>query len=115
MEDKKNNLLWYLVLIAIILFIAYKVYDTMDNENILIVCNRGTLDNKAYMNEFEFKQALTDLNTNEIELRDNYDAVFHLVTSASGAEEYFLILNIARTFSCVLVSFHWKFLIFLSY
>lgn len=33
MEDKKNNLLWYLVLIAIILFIAYKVYDTMDNEN----------------------------------------------------------------------------------
>jgi len=71
---------------------------TMDASKILIVCDRGALDNKAYMNDIEFAQVLEYLGTNEIELRDNYDAVFHLVTAAKGAEEYYTTANnLART------------------
>ena len=60
-------------------------------EKILLVCKRGTIDAKAYMSKRDFEYMLKERNLNEVELRDSYDAVFHLVTSASGAEEYFLI------------------------
>lgn len=67
--------------------------NTMDLDKVLIVCDRGALDNKAYMNDLEFAQVLEYLKTNEIELRDNYDAIFHLVTAAKGAEEYYTTAN----------------------
>lgn len=71
---------------------------TMSAEKILIVCDRGILDNKAYMTDDEFTQALTALGCNEVELRDGYDAVFHLVTAAKGAEEFYTTSNnAART------------------
>lgn len=71
---------------------------TMECEKILIVCDRGMLDNKAYMTEMEFQQALTVLNQNEVELRDSYGAVFHLVTAAKGAEKFYTTANnTART------------------
>lgn len=71
---------------------------TMKADNILIVCDRGALDNKAYMNEIEFAEAIQFIGTNEVELRDNYDAVFHLVTAAKGAEEFYTTANnAART------------------
>lgn len=66
---------------------------TMNVSKVLIVCDRGALDNKAYMDELEFAQALDYLGTNEIELRDNYDAVFHLVTAAKGAGEFYTTAN----------------------
>lgn len=71
---------------------------TMDAEKILIVCDRGALDNKAYMDNLEFARVLEYLGTNEIELRDNYDAVFHLVTAAKGAAAFYTTANnTART------------------
>lgn len=71
---------------------------TMNADKILIVCDRGALDNKAYMTEDEFYETLKSINTNEVELRDNYDAVFHLVTAAKGAEEFYTTdNNSART------------------
>lgn len=71
---------------------------TMDCEKILIVCDRGMLDNKAYMTETEFQQVLGMMKQNEVELRDCYDAVFHLVTAAKGAEEFYTTANnAART------------------
>lgn len=66
---------------------------TMNAEKVLIVCDRGTLDNKAYLTEKEFLNVLKRLKTNEIELRDNYDAVFHLVSAAKGAEEFYTTDN----------------------
>lgn len=66
---------------------------TMDVPKVLIVCDRGALDNKVYMNDLEFEQVLEFLGTNEIELRDKYDAVFHLVTAAKGAEEFYTTEN----------------------
>lgn len=71
---------------------------TMKNDRILIVCDRGILDNKAYMKEVEFKRILKELGTNETKERDSYDAVFHLVSAAKGKEEvYTLANNVART------------------
>lgn len=66
---------------------------TMDASKVLIVCDRGTLDNKAYMDNLEFNEALKFIGSNEVELRDNYDAVFHLVTAAKGAEEFYTTAN----------------------
>ena len=65
----------------------------MDNEKILIVCDRGMLDNKAYMDDNEFKKILKDFNTTEVKERDSYDAVFHLVTAAKGKEEFYTLDN----------------------
>lgn len=70
----------------------------MKNDRILIVCDRGILDNKAYMKDAQFKQILKELQTNETKERDSYDAVFHLVSAAKGKEEvYTLENNMART------------------
>ena len=66
---------------------------SMDAKKVLIVCDRGALDNKAYMDNIEFAQVLDYLETNEIALRDNYDAVFHLVTAAKGAIEFYTTAN----------------------
>ena len=71
---------------------------TMKSDKILIVCDRGALDNKAYMKDVEFKRLLKEFNTNETKERDSYDAVFHLVSAAKGKEEvYTLANNVART------------------
>ena len=71
---------------------------TMAVDKVLIVCDRGTLDNKAYMDEVEFAEAIRFIGSNEVELRDNYDAVFHLVTAAKGAVEFYTTANnAART------------------
>ncbi|MBO5934680.1 MAG: AAA family ATPase [Clostridia bacterium] len=67
--------------------------ETMSAEKILIVCDRGVLDNKAYMSEAEFAQTIEYIGANEVELRDNYDAVFHLVTAANGAAEFYTTAN----------------------
>ncbi|MDO4403725.1 MAG: AAA family ATPase [Atopobiaceae bacterium] len=67
--------------------------DTMANDKVLIVCDRGELDNKAYMTEEEFAHVLDYLGVTEIELRDSYDAVFHMVTAAKGAERFYTLEN----------------------
>lgn len=71
---------------------------TMPAEKLLIVCDRGALDNKAYMNDEEFASVLETLGYNEVTLRDDYDAVFHLVSAAKGAEQFYTTANnAART------------------
>lgn len=70
----------------------------MKNDKILIVCDRGILDNKAYMKEVEFKRILNEFGTSETQERDSYDAIFHLVSAAKGKENvYTLANNTART------------------
>ena len=70
-----------------------KAAKNMPADKILIVCDRGALDNKAYMNDTEFAEVMHFMQSNEIEMRDNYDAVFHLVTAAKGAEEFYTTAN----------------------
>ena len=71
---------------------------SMKNDKILIVCDRGILDSKAYMKNIEFKRLLKEFGTTLVKERDSYDAVFHLVTAAKGKEDvYTLSNNMART------------------
>lgn len=70
----------------------------LNKDHVLIVCDRGALDNKAYMSDAEFAAVMEAIGTNEVELRDSYDAVFHLVTAAKGAlDAYTTSNNTART------------------
>lgn len=66
---------------------------TMPVEKILLVCDRGALDNKAYMTQSDFDLVCDYVGRSEVELRDSYDAVFHLVTAAKGAQEFYTLEN----------------------
>lgn len=66
---------------------------TMKENKILVVCDRAAMDNCAYMSEQEFGWVLKQVNSSKIALRDQYDAVFHLVTAAKGAEKYYTLAN----------------------
>ena len=66
---------------------------TMKSSKILIVCDRAAMDNCAYMTEEDFGWVLKQMQTNKVALRDQYDAVFHLVTAAKGAVKYYTLAN----------------------
>ncbi|MBQ3044906.1 MAG: ATP-binding protein [Clostridia bacterium] len=66
---------------------------TMEGKKALIVCDRGVTDCKAYMTARDFEAAAEALGADEVDLRDGYDAVFHLVTAAKGAEEFYTLSN----------------------
>lgn len=67
---------------------------SMDAEKVLIICDRGVLDNKAYMSQEEFDAVMRSLNTNEVAERDRYDAVIHMVTAAKGAAEAYVMSEV---------------------
>lgn len=70
----------------------------LQKDKVLIICDRGCADNKAYMKKEEYEKILSEIGLSEVEARDHYDAVFHMVTAAKGAEEqYTLSNNKART------------------
>ena len=79
-----------------------KVFDeaakAVTDRNVLILYDRGTIDNKPYMTPEEFAETLEYVGCTEVELRESYDAVFHLVTAAKGAEAFYTTANnTART------------------
>lgn len=65
----------------------------MDADKIIILYDRGLLDNKAYVSKDEFEVILDRFGTTENELIDRYDLVLHLVTTANGAEEHYTLAN----------------------
>lgn len=71
---------------------------TMPEERILIVCDRGEFDNKAYMTDEEFARITERMGFTEEQMYAQYDAVFHLVTAANGAEEYYTLANNAARY-----------------
>ena len=71
---------------------------SMRIDKILIVCDRGVLDNKAFMTEEEFNICLEANHSNEKDEIKKYDAVFLLETAAKGAlGAYTLSNNKTRT------------------
>lgn len=79
-----------------------KIYEEIASllpcEKVLIVCDRGAMDGKAYCSQEEIASAFKKLYINETALRDEYEAVFHLKTAADGAEAFYTLdNNVART------------------
>ena len=58
-------------------------------KKVLIVCDRGFFDNRAYMTAGEFDEALRILGVSREEKFRSYDAVFHLETTAKNAKVFY--------------------------
>ena len=68
------------------------------SDKVLVVCDRGLPDAGAFMTDEEYRTVLCELGKTEVQARDGYDAVFHLVTAAKGAVSYYTTANnTART------------------
>lgn len=64
----------------------------------VMICDRGCMDNLAYMDNESFSAILERNEWNKVMLRDEqYDAVFHLVTAAEGQEKFYNLDNPNRT------------------
>lgn len=64
----------------------------------MIVCDRGILDDKAYVTKKEWQQLLQEFAVSELDLMSRYDVVLHLRTAALGKEEFYTLdNNSART------------------
>lgn len=60
----------------------------------IMLCDRGLMDGSIFVSDDEFNSVLHERNLNKVEIRDNrYDAIFHLITAADGAEEYYTLEN----------------------
>jgi AAA domain len=60
----------------------------------VLLCDRGTYDGKAYLTDDKWNRILKERGVTEVDLRDNrYNAIFHLVTAADGAEAYYTLEN----------------------
>ncbi len=57
--------------------------------NPVILCDRGLMDCRVYLDDDDFDRLKNELSLCEIDLRDRYDAVFHLdSTSNSNSQKY---------------------------
>lgn len=63
------------------------------NQNTVIIYDRGLMDFRAYISDEMFFEILAEHNLTEEEIINKYDAVFHLVTAADGAEDYYTVVN----------------------
>ena len=63
------------------------------NGDAVMITDRGLLDNRAYVTEEDFLSYARPLGFTENQLRNRYDAVFHMVTAANGASAYYQLAN----------------------
>jgi len=59
----------------------------------VILLDRGIPDCKAYMNQEDYRKILSQHQIQENEAINRYDAVFHLITAANGAEQFYTCAN----------------------
>lgn len=66
-------------------------------EQKVLLCDRGLMDIKTFVGKRQFASILKSHRMNLLDARDaRYDAVYHLVTAADGAEEFYNLGNAAR-------------------
>lgn len=66
-----------------------EIAEKMDVDNVVIIYDRGLLDNRAYVTEEEYAGFAAEFGLDEETIRNSYDAVFHLATAADGAESFY--------------------------
>ena len=66
-------------------------------KNILVIYDRGILDNMAYVPLDEFEKLLKEFNITKSNLFTRYDNVLHLLTAAKGTDFYTTENNTARS------------------
>ena len=69
-----------------------------ENDKVIILYDRGILDNRAYISHEEFNLIAAEEGITEQEIIDRYDLVLHMTTTAKGKEDkYSDETNKART------------------
>ena len=63
------------------------------DKRIVILCDRGVLDGKAYVGGSDFARLLQEMGLSFHDLRERYRGAVHLVTAADGAEQYYTLGN----------------------
>jgi hypothetical protein len=72
----------------------YLNYAKSTKRNCVILCDRGFMDGSAYISPENWSKLLAEMGLDPISARDSrYDAVFHLVTAADGAEKFYTLEN----------------------
>ena len=59
----------------------------------LIVCDRGILDDRAYVDESDWNNLLHEFKVTNFDLMNRYDLIIHLRTAALGKEEFYTLDN----------------------
>jgi hypothetical protein len=60
----------------------------------VLLCDRGLMDGSAYMSHEQWDSLLKERKINSPDIREGrYNAVFHLVTAAEGAERFYTLDN----------------------
>lgn len=73
--------------------IARTVAQAHGNDHVLIVCDRGIMDQRAYMSDDEFVQVRQNVGLEDSSIMSRYDAIVHLRTAAYGAEDAYTLSN----------------------
>ncbi|MBI2048560.1 MAG: AAA family ATPase [Parcubacteria group bacterium] len=60
---------------------------------VVVICDRGRLDAKAYTKPNEFVELLKEFGWSESSMMQSYKSVIHLRTSAIGAPEHYTLAN----------------------
>jgi AAA domain len=63
------------------------------DDQVVILYDRGEMDGMAYHRHHCFEALAAEAGTTMAQIRDSYTAVFHMVTTANGAEDFFIHAN----------------------
>lgn len=67
---------------------------TSGGANVVLLCDRGTMDGRAYMSKKNWEELLNEHELSLQKIRDQrYDLVIHLSSAANGAESYYSLSN----------------------
>jgi CYTH domain-containing protein len=70
----------------------HEIADLYD-ESVVILFDRGEMDNAAYMDPELFSSLLEEEHLSLADVRDSYDLIIHLVSAADGAEHAYTTAN----------------------
>ena len=92
--DRMGQILVYQEAIVDIQLAMEETYKTamekaFPNRKKILLLDRGVMDTKAYLPKKEWEGILAKKRLSEINLRDRYSGVIHLLTAADGAAEHY--------------------------
>ena len=69
------------------------IIETIPNDKILLIYDRGIIDAAAFVPDEDFDEILSKFSLTRTQTFARYDAVFHLVTAANGAAQFYTLEN----------------------
>lgn len=73
---------------------SFMRYAKSTGKKSVLLCDRGIMDGSAYVTDEIWSKVLSSVNLNSLSAREGrYDAIFHLVTAADGAQPFYSLAN----------------------